>query len=70
VSGPKSTTNGSAVAGLLVSESRQNTNTPSHAYPHPEREETVADEPPEVQPYKKQGGELLGYCHLVAIPHH
>jgi len=40
-----------------VSESGQNTNTPSHAYPHPEREETVADEPPEVQPYKKQVGE-------------
>jgi hypothetical protein len=45
------------MAGLLVSESGQNTNTPSHTYPHPEREETVADEPPEVQPYKKQGGE-------------
>jgi hypothetical protein len=45
--GPKSTTK--------VSESEQNTNTPSHTYPHPEREETVADEPSEVQPYKKQG---------------
>ena len=35
----------------MVSEPDQNTNT----YPHPEREETVADEPPEVQLYKKQG---------------
>jgi hypothetical protein len=47
-SGSKSITNSPAVAGLLVSEPDQNTNTPSHTYPHPEREETVADEPPEV----------------------
>jgi len=47
-SGSKSTTNSPTVVGLLVSEPDQNTNTPSHTYPRPERKETVADEPPEV----------------------